>query len=94
MFSVTFKDKNVVALAGRLDASQVDVARLEFDKITESAVMDFKNLEYISSAGLGILFATQKRLKSTGHGLKLINLNSHIRDVFRYARFEMIFEIE
>ena len=47
MFSVTFKDKNAVALAGRLDASQVEAARLEFDKITESAVMDFNNLDYI-----------------------------------------------
>lgn len=94
MFTVTVKGKNVVALRGRLDASQVEVARQEFDKITESALIDFKELEYISSAGLGILFAAQKRLKSEGHGLKLVNLNNHIRDVFRYARFEMIFEIE
>jgi anti-sigma B factor antagonist len=94
MFDLKIAADGQIILSGRLDASQSEKAREEFDKITKSAVVNFKDLEYISSAGLGVLFAAQKRLKDAGHGLKLINMNQHIRDVFRYARFDLIFEIE
>ncbi|MGB2868897.1 MAG: STAS domain-containing protein [Bacteroidota bacterium] len=94
MFNITVSDSGEVLLQGRLDASQADTATRELDKVTTSAVVNFKDLEYISSAGLGVLIAAQRRLKTSGHELKLINLNNHIRDVFRYARFDLIFKIE
>lgn len=94
MFKITINDQGVVELEGRLDASQTDEATMALDKITTSVTVDFKHLEYISSAGLGVLFATQKRLKGAGQGLRLVHLNASIRDIFRYARFDMIFQIE
>jgi anti-sigma B factor antagonist len=94
MFDLKIAPDGQIVLSGRLDASQSEKAKAEFDKITKSAVVNFKDLEYISSAGLGVLFAAQKRLKDAGQGLKLVNMNQHIRDVFRYARFDLIFEIE
>jgi anti-anti-sigma factor len=94
MFELTITDEGQIHLSGRLDASQAEKAKKELDKISHSSVVDFKDLDYISSAGLGVLFAAQKRLKDAGQGLKLINMNRHIRDVFRYARFDLIFEIE
>jgi anti-sigma B factor antagonist len=93
MFELTITEDGQIHLCGRLDASQAEKAKKEFDTITHSVVVDFKELEYISSAGLGVLFAAQKRLKDAGQGMKLINMNQHIRDVFRYARFDLIFEI-
>lgn len=94
MFEFRIAGDGQILLSGRLDASQSEQAKREFDKITASSVVNLKDLEYISSAGLGVLFATQKRLKDVGQSLKLINMNQHIRDVFRYARFDLIFEIE
>jgi anti-sigma B factor antagonist len=94
MFSIEITPNNEILLSGRLDASQTEKAKEVLDKVTVSAVVNFKNLDYISSAGLGVLFAAQKRLRNSGKGLKLTNMNSHIRDVFRYARFELVFEIE
>jgi len=94
MFDFKIAEDGQILLSGRLDASQSERAKKEFDRISRSSVVNLKDLEYISSAGLGVLFATQKRLKDAGQGLKLINLNQHIRDVFRYARFDLIFEIE
>jgi anti-sigma B factor antagonist len=94
MFDFKIDDQGQILLSGRLDASQSERAKKEFDKIVSSATVNFKDLEYISSAGLGVLFAAQKRLKEKGEGLKLINMNQHIRDVFRYARFDLVFTIE
>ena len=52
------------------------------------------DLAYISSAGLGILLATQQRLKKGGKAIKLVHMNRMVRDVFKIARFDLIFEIE
>ncbi len=94
MFDATFVGNNVIELSGRFDASQVDKAKAIFDTVTRSSTVNFKNLEYISSAGLGVLLATQKRLNDAGQKLKLSNLNGHVKDIFYYAGFDKIFEIE
>jgi len=83
-----------IRLEGRFDAAQVQTARAVFDTITTSARVDFSALEYISSAGLEVLLATQRRLMAARHALTLVHLNPHIRNVFRYAGFEHIFKIE
>jgi anti-sigma B factor antagonist len=71
----------------------VEHANQVFEKINKSTVVNFKELDYISSAGLSVLLVTQKRLSDNHQQLKLINMNNHIRDVFKYAGFDMIFEI-
>jgi anti-anti-sigma factor len=94
MFHVKEGENGELILSGRLDASQADKAREIFDQIHESKVLDFRELEYISSLALGILFSTQMRLNEEGYKLKLINMSAHIRDIFKYTSFDKIFEIE
>jgi len=94
MFKISRNENGTVLLEGRLDASQVEAASGVLDTLTASCVVDFSHLDYISSAGLGVLLKTQKRLGSTGQTLKLVNMNKMIRDVFRIARFDLIFPIE
>ncbi len=93
MFEAKITDNGEILLSGRFDASQVERAKETFNKITKSTVVNLKDLEYISSAGLGVLLSTQKRLKESGNSLKLINMNKPIRDVFSMAGFDRIFEI-
>jgi anti-anti-sigma factor len=81
-------------LIGRLDASQVPIARGAMDRLNGSCVVDFGELEYISSAGLGLLLSVQKRLMDIGGKLRLVNMNRHIREIFRMAGFDHIFDIE
>jgi anti-sigma B factor antagonist len=93
MFNIK-TDANTVYLIGRFDASQTDDAKKVFNQIEESTLVDFAELDYISSAGLGVLLMTQKRLMEGNQKLKLINMNNHVREIFKYARFDIIFEIE
>ena len=55
--------------------------------------LDCSRLEYISSAGLGVLLKTQKRLTASGGKLRLVGVNRHLQDIFRYSGFDQIFEI-
>jgi anti-sigma B factor antagonist len=94
MFDVTVGDDGAVRLIGRLDATQVEVVRATLEGIETSCTVDFAQLEYISSAGLGILLSAQKRLSRSGHALRLINLNQHISEIFRIAGFDRVFQID
>lgn len=94
MFVIEFGETGEVRFSGRLDAAQCARAQSFMDGLSASCTLDFEQLEYISSAGLGILLKTQKRLAETGAALKIINVNNHIHDVFRYSGFNTIFDIE
>lgn len=93
MFEITVGADDEIILSGRFDASQVEKASSFFSSVSTGRTVDFANLVYISSLGLGILLATQKRLNDSGEGLTLINVNSHIRDVFRFSGFDQIVRI-
>ena len=94
MFNIKIDDKGQVELIGRFDASKLKTAKEVFDEIKDTTKVNFKQLYYISSAGLSILLLTQKRLKSEGKELLLFNMNDHLREIFKYAGFDMIFKIE
>jgi len=94
MFEIEFGNDGEIVCKGRLDAAQCEKAQDFMDTVADARTVDFSSLEYISSAGLGVLLKTQKRLAETGVGLKIINVNNHIHDVFRYSGFNSIFEIE
>ena len=93
MLKITFGTAGEIVLAGRFDASQEERARSVFDSIQVSSLVDLKDLEYISSMGLGVLIKTQKRLKQNGAALTLVNVGEHVHEVFQLAGFHHIFEI-
>jgi anti-anti-sigma factor len=93
MFEINHSGSEI-QLNGRFDASQAEKAREVFNSLANSTVVDFALLDYISSAGLGVLLGAQKRLAESGHSLKLTNMNGHIREIFRIAGFDSVFEVE
>ena len=60
----------------------------------DSLIMDFANLEYISSAGLRVLIATQKKLKQDDIPMTIKNVNDTINEIFRMSGFDKILKIE
>lgn len=94
MFDIQQGQGGAFFLKGRLDAAQVERVREALKSVEGSCVVDFSGLDYISSAGMGVLLGAQKRLSDSGHSLKLVNLNRHIREIFRIAGFDKVFLIE
>ncbi len=94
MFQIGFDDTGRIVATGRLDAAHAPQAQEFLDSVAEECILDLGKLEYVSSAGLGVLLHTHKRLASGGGGLKLVNVSNHINDIFMYSGFDKLFEIE
>lgn len=60
----------------------------------ESLILDFTDLEFISSAGLRVLIATQKKLKPENIPFVIKNVDDSIKEIFRMSGFDKILKIE
>jgi len=94
MFEIRYNNSGEVAVSGRLDAAQAARAQEFLDAAGDRCVLDLSGLEYISSAGLGVLLRTHKRLMTGDSALELVNVNKHIADIFRYSGFDKLFVIK
>lgn len=86
--------KLTLSLSGRLDTNTSPLLEeeLKLDDVTE-LVMDFENLEYVSSAGLRVILNAQKTMNRQG-SMKLINVCEEIMEVFEMTGFDSILTIE
>jgi len=94
VLAIDFGPSGAVVVSGRLDAAQAPAAQAFLDKVEGVVTLDCTGLDYISSAGLGVLLKTQKRLMGSGGKLRLAGVNRHLQDVFGYSGFDQLFEIE
>ncbi len=85
-----------VAVIGRLDTTTAPDLETEVNESLEGLnkiVFDFDQLEYISSAGLRVLLATQKTMNRQGE-MVIKNVNDIIMEVFEITGFVDILTIE
>jgi len=94
MLAIDFGEEGVVVIAGRLDAAQSPAADAFLQRVQGTVTLDCSRLEYVSSAGLGVLLKTQKRLMASSGKLRLTGVNRHLLDILTYSGFDQIFEIE
>ena len=94
MFEAVHASEGRVAFTGRLDAAQSPKAQAFLDALADPGEIDLAGLEYISSAGLGVLLRTHKRLLGAGGKLRLVNVGHHIFDIFRYSGFDQLFDVQ
>lgn len=89
-------NKLLISLIGRLDSNtSVDLEKdlqADLDNIQE-ITFDFKNLEYISSAGLRVLLMCQKKIASKGK-MEVINVNETIKEIFEITGFNNILDVK
>ncbi|SRR5579884_3647069 len=88
----------VIALAGQLDAHTASeferfLERIVRDEGKRQLVLDFDALEYISSAGLGVLMGLIEEVRAGGGDMKLAALPEKIFHVLDLLGFPMVFQI-
>ena len=89
-------DELVLEITGRLDtitAPALDKTINENLGEIKSLILDCKNLEYISSAGLRVLLSTQKKLQQKGT-MKIKNVREEVMEVFEITGFVDILTVE
>lgn len=90
------KEETVLTISGRLDTNTAPVLEKTIrEDIRENAtlVLDMKELEYISSAGLRVLLSAQKRMQRNG-AMKLIHVCEIVKEVLELTGFADILDIE
>ncbi len=95
--NVKKNDSIVIELKGRLDTTtsvELDkrVKEIEIDK--DLVIIDFKELEYISSAGLRVILAIKKMLEASGKKLEIHNVNEVVQEVFSVTGFKNVLTIK
>ena len=85
-----------IALEGRLDtttAPELEKALKDSMDGATTLVMDFSQLDYISSAGLRVLLSAHKAMARRG-GMKVTHVNEIVSEVFDVTGFADILAIE
>jgi anti-anti-sigma factor len=80
----------VMTVSGRLDTANAPLLERKLkqwgSEITE-IVLDFSQLDYISSMGLRVLLQAKKTMKSDGRTLVIKNMRESVREVFQMTGF-------
>lgn len=87
----------IIKVSGRVDTTTAP----ELDKTikgslenTAELILDFENLDYISSAGLRVVLSAQKAINQQGGKMKVTNVNEIVKEVFDITGFADILNIE
>ncbi len=78
-----------VSVIGRVDTTTAPTLETELKNNMsgcDSLVLDFAQVEYISSAGLRVLLSAHKVMSKKG-GMKLINVSEDIAEIFEVTGF-------
>ncbi len=86
----------VISLEGRLDtttAPELEKAINGEGDALKSLVLDFKGVDYISSAGLRVLLSAQKKMNVQG-SMELVGVTEAVMDIFEMTGFADILVIK
>lgn len=87
----------ILHLKGRLDAISSPAAEKKvFDSINlgqHKLLLDFAEVDYLSSAGMRMLLSTTKRLKTLSGKLVVCSITTNVLDVLKMSGFDHVLEL-
>jgi anti-sigma B factor antagonist len=97
VYQINHGDVNCLYLNGFLDAHSAPelesaIAKLIINEQYKIVIV-FKDLDYISSAGLGVFMAFIEEIRESGGDIKLTNMKPKVFSVFDLLGFPMLFDI-
>ena len=92
-----FKRVAVVSVSGRVDSATAPDLEARLRQLVDSnknqIVLDLKNVEYMSSAGLRAMVSTLKAVKRANGDLRVASPSPRVEEVLRLAGLTSIFSI-
>lgn len=88
-------DKVTLYVDGRIDTTTAPVFREKAAELEGNVLpltIDFRDVQYISSAGLRELLILQKKYQETG--MKVVNVNDDVNEIFQATGFDTLLDIE
>lgn len=88
---------DTIKMPKRFNYSCINEFSEQFSSIAvayKTIYLDCENIEYIDSAGIGILVMTQKKAKSMNIKLVITRLRDSIRDILELANLQKIIEFK
>ena len=90
-------DVSVINLSGYLDAHTAPTLENNFTDLIDQnkfkIVVNFNDLAYISSAGLGVFMAYIENIRNNNGDIKLTNMNEKVFNIFDLLGFPLLYEI-
>ena len=90
-------DVSVINLVGYLDAHTAPTLENNFTELIDDSkfkiVVNFKDLAYISSAGLGVFMAYIEKIRNNDGDIKLASMSEKVFNIFDLLGFPLLYEI-
>lgn len=83
-------------VSGCLDTTTSPDLQAEIDGLQDGVgelVIDFTNLDYISSAGLRVMLVANKKMMASGGEMKIVGTKPPVREVFDMTGFSDILNL-
>jgi anti-sigma B factor antagonist len=91
------EDFSIIEVSGYLDAHTAPELESAFtnliDKSKYKVVVNFKELEYISSAGLGVFMAYIETMRENSGDIKLVEMKPTVYSIFDLLGFPLLYDI-
>jgi len=99
-FNTSIKDKgnvSIIYLNGYLDAHTAPQLETNFSELIDrdkyNIVVNFTDLHYISSAGLGVFMAYIEKIRENEGDIKLSSMSDKVYNIFDLLGFPLLYEI-
>ena len=79
-----------LSISGHIDATTApDLEKIISEDVSnvQKIVLDFENVEYISSAGLRVLLSTHKAMSTKGGELEIVHVSQDVKNVLEMTGF-------
>lgn len=95
--TISEENYHLIQVAGEIDASssiELDAALKEASVSASKILISLENLEYISSAGLGVFISYLEELKAKDIHLVLFGLKEKVQEVFEILGLQHLMNIK
>lgn len=93
MLKIEQPEKNHLVLKGRLDSGTVDELKKVLQECQGNIVINIAEVDYINSAGLGLLLGTYQRLKESDGEVVVTFPSDYIKDIFKVTGLEYLIRV-